>query len=104
VWKRNKKYPGIAMSRSIGDLVASTLGVICTPDILEHNIDSSSKCILLASDGVWDHLSYEKLRGILEKSYDVKDLRKKILNDSIKMWRTIGLARDDISILVLVFN
>jgi len=91
------------MSRSIGDLIASTLGVICLPDILEYNLDSSSKCILLASDGVWDQLSYETLIGILEKSNDFKELRKIILKHSIKMWRIKGLARDDISLIVLVF-
>jgi len=31
VWKNGESYPGLAMSRSIGDLVASKIGVICTP-------------------------------------------------------------------------
>lgn len=31
VWKKGETYPGLAMSRSIGDLVASKIGVICTP-------------------------------------------------------------------------
>ena len=33
VWKKNDNYPGLAMSRSIGDLVASSLGVIYDPGI-----------------------------------------------------------------------
>ena len=33
VWLRNETYPGLAMSRSIGDLVAGTVGVICEPGI-----------------------------------------------------------------------
>jgi len=31
VWKKGEAYPGIAMSRSIGDRIASKYGVICTP-------------------------------------------------------------------------
>jgi len=31
VWKKNEAYPGLAMSRSLGDLVASKIGVISVP-------------------------------------------------------------------------
>jgi hypothetical protein len=31
VWVKNEKYPGIAMSRSIGDLIAQTVGVCFKP-------------------------------------------------------------------------
>lgn len=31
VWKKGERFPGIAMSRSIGDFVASSIGVICKP-------------------------------------------------------------------------
>ena len=40
------------MSRSIGDLVSSEVGVICVPEIIVHELDSSDKFIILASDGV----------------------------------------------------
>ena len=28
---KNQHYPGLAMSRSVGDLVASSIGVTCDP-------------------------------------------------------------------------
>jgi len=31
VWLKNENYPGIAMSRSIGDLCAASVGVIAHP-------------------------------------------------------------------------
>jgi hypothetical protein len=31
VWLKDEDYPGLAMSRSIGDLIASTVGVINIP-------------------------------------------------------------------------
>lgn len=33
--------PGLAMSRSIGDEVSQTVGVISVPDIIQHEIDST---------------------------------------------------------------
>ena len=33
VWLKNEQAPGLAMSRSIGDLVAQSAGVISTPEI-----------------------------------------------------------------------
>ena len=43
VWKKNEMYPGIAMSRSIGDLIATTLGVIPEPVFIEKEIDDKTK-------------------------------------------------------------
>jgi len=31
VWLKNENYPGLAMSRSIGDLIASAIGVTAEP-------------------------------------------------------------------------
>lgn len=39
VWLKNQDIPGLAMSRSFGDLIASQVGVICVPGI--HNFSST---------------------------------------------------------------
>jgi len=33
VWMKHEDIPGLAMSRSLGDAVAESLGVISTPDV-----------------------------------------------------------------------
>jgi len=33
VWLKNKQAPGLAMTRSVGDLVAKTVGVTAEPEI-----------------------------------------------------------------------
>ena len=33
VWLKNENYPGLAMSRSIGDFVATSVGVTAEPGI-----------------------------------------------------------------------
>ena len=38
VWLMNEDVPGLAMSRSIGDHVAQSVGVIPDPEILEYEI------------------------------------------------------------------
>ena len=48
VWKKGEAYPGIAMSRSIGDFIASKLGVIPEPKFLEEKIDKDTKFIVVA--------------------------------------------------------
>ena len=52
VWIKNGQLPGLAMSRSIGDLVANSVGVIPDPDISLHNLTIEDKFIVIASDGV----------------------------------------------------
>ena len=52
VWKKGEVYPGIAMSRSIGDLIATTLGVIPEPKFIEEKVDKDCKFIVVKSYGV----------------------------------------------------
>ena len=57
VWARDGDYPGLAMSRSIGDLKGKHLGIIPDPGILEYDLCDKSKYIVVCSDGVWEFLS-----------------------------------------------
>ena len=41
VWLLNQDIPGLAMSRSIGDVVASTVGVTCRPGKLFKNFETN---------------------------------------------------------------
>lgn len=44
VWVKDQRIPGLAMTRSFGDYVASMVGVIDEPEVLHHHI---TKCIFL---------------------------------------------------------
>ena len=61
----------IAMTRSLGDFYAHTVGVSCLPDVRvvqleevlrEHQWDRCS--LLLASDGVWDLWKYDEVADL----------------------------------------
>ncbi|KFM24471.1 putative protein phosphatase 2C 12 [Auxenochlorella protothecoides] len=49
--------PGLAMSRSLGDAAAHTLGVCATPRLTGHVLEERDLALVLASDGVWDVMS-----------------------------------------------
>ena len=51
VWKAAEAIPGLAMSRSIGDSLAHSIGVSATPDVTILPIRPVDKAIVLASDG-----------------------------------------------------
>lgn len=48
---------GLAMSRSMGDNISKSIGVISEPEIIKVKLDKRDKFILLASDGVWEFIS-----------------------------------------------
>ena len=67
---KNDDYPGLAMSRSIGDLLAKSLGVIATPDtkIVRRDFEHD-KCLVLCSDGVIEFLTNEEVGDIVYQFY-----------------------------------
>jgi len=77
VWKVEGAYPGIAMSRSLGDTVAHQIGVISTPAITAHIESPEHDCfIVLASDGVWDVMENQEVCDFVEafRNKSVRDV------------------------------
>ena len=61
VFSKSEQHRGIAINKSIGDFLASNLGIICLPEIKEEKIDDTCIYVALASDRVWDLLTMKKL-------------------------------------------
>ena len=55
------------MSRSIGDDLATSLGVVADAEVLEHEIDETDACVILASDGVWEFITEQEAVDICFK-------------------------------------
>ncbi len=49
------------MARSLGDLVAASVGVSPEPEVLSYELDEDDQFIIIASDGVWEFLSNEQV-------------------------------------------
>ena len=76
VWKVENVYPGIAMSRSLGDSLAHEIGVISTPLTSKRRIeDSEDFFIVIGSDGIWDTMENQEVVDFVE-AYRLKCVRQ----------------------------
>ena len=106
VWALGEEYPGLAMSRSIGDLDAKKIGVIPNPQIVEYTLCSESKYMMVASDGIWEFISNEEAMRIGNKFYlrnDAAGLCKELYEKSLKLWLKEDCVVDDITLIVVFF-
>ncbi len=106
VWKKGEVYPGIAMSRSIGDFIETTLGVIPLPKFIDENIDKDTKFIVVASDGVWEFLDNQKVANIVMPFYKKNDpdgACKALIKESTEWWNQEDIVVDDITVVVVFF-
>ena len=106
VWVKEGGYPGLAMSRSIGDLIGKKLGVIPNPGILEYDLNESVKFIVVASDGIWEFISNEIVRNIGKQFYKDKNPKgfcQEIVKDAYKLWKENGITVDDITAIAAFF-
>ena len=108
VWSKDGDYPGLAMSRSIGDTLAHKVGVSGVPEIMEFNINNVKPlAIVIASDGVWEFMSNEKVKMIVMKykySQDAIGCSKEIVETARRMWKGTSFAIDDITCVVIFFD
>jgi serine/threonine protein phosphatase PrpC len=106
VWAKGKSYPGLAMSRSIGDMDAKLVGVIPNPEFIEYKIDSKAKYIIVCSDGIWEFLSNEEVMKIANSFYlrnDPFGLCQNLTNRSTDFWLKDDNYVDDITVVSVFF-
>ena len=106
VFKAGFTYPGLAMSRSLGDLQAKECGVIATPQVIEYDINNSTKYIVVCSDGVWEFIPNERVRDIGNAFYarnDIYGFCSELISFSTRIWAQINIARDDITVVGVFF-
>ena len=106
VWVKGKDYPGLAMSRSIGDLKGKTIGVIPDPGIYEYDINKSTKYIIVCSDGVWEFLNNEIVMNIGKKYYlknNASEFCHELVDKALKEWEERESIVDDITAVVAFF-
>ena len=106
VWVKGGNYPGLAMSRSIGDLKGKQIGVIPDPGILEYELSEKTKYIVACSDGVWEFLNNENVTDIGKKYYvgnNPSGFCHELVNQSLYLWENNDIVVDDITAVVAFF-
>ena len=106
VFAKGENYPGLAMSRSIGDLRAKSIGIISDPGIIEYELNEYTKYIVIGSDGVWDYLSNDIIKEIGKKYYlenNASQFCHQIINNAVIQWQKNNVIIDDITAVVIFF-
>ena len=107
VWIKEEEVPGLAMTRSFGDRVAATVGVISEPEIKEFLFDEGDKFMIVASDGIWEFISSQECVDIIKEFYDKNDLKgccEFLYQESSKRWLKEEEVIDDTTLILVFFE
>ena len=107
IWIKEEEVPGLAMTRSFGDRVAATVGVISEPEIKEIEFDINDKYMIIASDGIWEFISSQECIDIISNFYeknDIKGCSKYLYEESSKRWLKEEEVIDDTTLILVFFE
>ena len=107
VWIKEEEIPGLAMTRSFGDRVAATVGVMSEPEIKEFDFDENDKYMIIASDGIWEFISSQECIDIIQKYYENNDLKgccEFLYQESSKRWLKEEEVIDDTTLILVFFE
>ena len=78
------------------------MGVSAEPELTHHDLnDGKTKCIIIASDGVFEFVSNEEVVGICEEFYpDCDRASKEIVKLSYNKWAIEDERADDVTVIV----
>jgi len=92
----------LAVSRAIGDHSLASVGVVAEPEIRVHQIGKDMKCIVVASDGLWEYVSDQDAINIVSTNGSASRAAAALLDEAIAKWTKKGGGyQDDITIGVL---
>lgn len=107
VWLSNSEIPGLAMSRSIGDLLAHSCGVSSDPEITTRKLESTDKFIILASDGIWEFISSQEAVDIVKEYWEIGKIEMscdRLVKEAVSRWQRTEESIDDITVIVIFLN
>ena len=109
VYLKNSDIPGLPLSRSFGDVIAHSVGVISEPEVKNFSYNGSEKFVIMASHGFWSLINGEKSVEIVKEFYDnnmdaigaLNKLALELLNKSENEKKIIN---EDIIIIIVFFE
>ena len=107
IWIKEEEVPGLAMTRSFGDRVAATVGVISEPEIKEFDLDVNDKFMIIASDGIWEFISSQECVDMVSSFYEKNDIKgccQFLYDDSSQRWLKEEEVIDDTTIILVFFE
>ena len=107
VWVKESDGPGLAMTRSFGDEVGASVGVVSEPEVGEYKIKEEDKAIIIASDGLWEYMTNEDVTDFVKKLIGKKDpniIVNELYKESVNRWRLKDQGIDDITIICILLK
>ncbi|XP_042038745.1 protein phosphatase 2C and cyclic nucleotide-binding/kinase domain-containing protein-like isoform X2 [Salvia splendens] len=104
LWVQNGMYPGTAFTRSIGDSIAETIGVVANPEIVVLELTQSHPFFVIASDGVFEFLSSQTVVDMVAQHKEPRDACAAIVAESYRRWLQYETRTDDITVIVVHVN
>eukprot|EP00826_Nyctotherus_ovalis_P007409 TRINITY_DN11849_c0_g1_i1.p1 TRINITY_DN11849_c0_g1~~TRINITY_DN11849_c0_g1_i1.p1 ORF type:complete len:436 (+),score=51.75 TRINITY_DN11849_c0_g1_i1:438-1745(+) len=107
VWKKTENTPGLAMTRAIGDLAASEVGIIPDPEIFVTDLNVNDKFAIIGSDGVWESLTNQEAVELVWPFYRRNKAEEgggAVVKEAHKRWTSSGGSIDDITCIVVFFG
>ncbi|KAL8206177.1 hypothetical protein R6Q57_009728 [Mikania cordata] len=102
LWVPNGMYPGTAFTRSIGDSIAETIGVVANPEIVALDLTPEHLFFVIASDGVFEFLSSQAVVDMVSSYTDPRDACAAIVAESYRLWLQYETRTDDITVIAPV--
>ena len=113
VWLGGQDVPGLAMSRSFGDLVAASVGVVARPEVDEREVcgvggGGEDVFVVMGSDGVWEFMGNDEVVELVGRvggvgGERVEEAAKAVVEEATRRWNREEEVVDDITCIILYF-
>ena len=89
-------YGSLMLSRSFGDWIIKSYGVIVDPHITKIELTDDDQYLIIASDGLWDAIKDEECRRLCETNTNTLEICKNFVVESLKRG-----SQDNISCFII---
>lgn len=105
VYAKNGRYPGLNMSRCLGDLLGhSDAGISAVPDVSRITLEPDDAMLVICSDGVWEFMTPTEVCGILSQCSKEESMlaADKVAKEAWNRWiqEEGGAVVDDITVVL----
>ncbi|KAK7349739.1 hypothetical protein VNO77_07362 [Canavalia gladiata] len=94
--------PGLAMSRAFGNFCLKDYGLSSVPEVSCRKLTKQDEFVVLATDGVWNVLTNDKVMSIVASAPKRSMAAKLLVKHAVQAWRLeCGLKVDDCTAICL---
>jgi serine/threonine protein phosphatase PrpC len=109
IYAKNARYPGLNMSRCLGDLMGhADCGITCEPETSTRDLKPEDEKILVCSDGVWEFISPTEAVTIVAEFENAKSMvaAERLAKEAWDRWirEEGGAVVDDITVILVNLN